>query len=127
MGGISQMLIYSFDSLSFTVIMNSESLLTWRHGYLLALCAVYHHEQLAADGRGGEQFGVGALSEVGFVQTLDGGGIAAVIVPPTVLGVRNDGGRVVSAKFLQIHCKIRTNILRHLIFKLHDVKKSSCS
>lgn len=105
--------------ISFTVIMNSESLLTWRHGYLLTLGAVYHHEQLAADGGGGEQLWVGALSEVGLVQTLDGGGVAAVIVPPTVLGIRNDGGRVVSAKFLQNHCKIRTNILRHLIFKLH--------
>lgn len=98
--------------------------LAWRHGYLLPLGAVYHHEQLAADSGGGEQLGVGAFSEVGLVQTLDGGGVAAVIVPPTVLRIRNDGRRVVSAKFPQNHWKIRTNILRHLIFKLHDVKKS---
>lgn len=87
----------------FTMVMNSASLLTWRHGYLLPLGAVYHHEQLAADSGGGEQLGVGAFSEVGLVQTLDGRGVAAVIVPPTVLRIRNDGRRVVSAKFPQNH------------------------
>lgn len=45
---------------------------------------------------GGEQLGVGAFSEVGLVQTLDGGGVAADIVPPTVLRITNDGRRVVS-------------------------------
>lgn len=47
-------------------------ILTWRHGYLLPLGTVYHHEKLAADGGGGEQLGIGAFSEVGLVQTLDG-------------------------------------------------------